>query len=232
MARIIAAAVEREWGEGLVTSWNRAGWFDLPTTMGDDIAGLIGAAPGEVVVTDSTGVNLFKALAVALDLRPDRRVVVMEGSNFPTDNYVVQGSWRRLGRGHQIRFAEKDDIEAAIDGDVAAVALTHVHYKSSHVLDMAGLTAAAHEAGALAIWDLCHSGRRGRGGSGRQAGADLAVGCTYKYLNGGPGSPAFLFLAARHQARARRDPSAAGGAMPRPSPSSATFGRPMASSAC
>jgi kynureninase len=199
----VAQAVEREWGEGLVTSWNRAGWFDLPATMGDAIAGLIGAAPGEVVMTDSTGVNLFKALAAALDLRPDRRVVVMEGSNFPTDNYVAQGLTDWLGRGHSLRFAEKDGLEAAIDNDVAAVALTHVHYKSSHVLDLAGLTAAAHQAGALSVWDLCHSVGVVEVDLGGVE-ADFAIGCTYKYLNGGPGSPAFLYIAERHQQRARQ----------------------------
>jgi kynureninase len=199
----VARAVEAEWGQGLVTSWNSAGWFELPATLGARIAGLIGAAPDEVVVTDSTGVNLYKAAAAALALRPERRVIVMEGSNFPTNNYVVQGLAAQLERGHEIRFAEKDALEAAIDDEVAAVVLTQVHYKHAHILDMAAITARAHAAGALAVWDLCHS-------AGvlpvelAAAGADFAVGCTYKYLNGGPGSPAFLYAARRHHAHMRQ----------------------------
>jgi kynureninase len=199
----VARAVESQWGQGLVTSWNSAGWFDLPGALGGRIAGLIGAAPDEVVMTDSTGVNLFKATAAALALRPGRRVIVMEGSNFPTNNYVVQGLAAHLERGHEIRFAEKDAIAAAIDEDVAAVVLTQVHYKHAHILDMAAITERAHGAGALAVWDLCHS-------AGvlpvdlTAAGADFAVGCTYKYLNGGPGSPAFLHAAVRHHAAMRQ----------------------------
>jgi kynureninase len=197
----IAQAVEREWGEGLVTSWNRAGWFDSPARMGDQIAGLIGARAGEVLMADATGINEFKMVAAALALRPERRVVVMEGSNFPTDNYVVQGLLAWLDRGYSIRFAERAEIEAAIDEDVAAVALTHVHYKHAHVLDMKAITAKAHAAGAVTVWDLCHSAGVvpvDLDGSS----ADFAVGCTYKYLNGGPGSPAFLYVAERHQSDA------------------------------
>lgn len=199
----VARAVRDEWGKGLVTSWNAAGWFDSPSKMGDQIAGLIGADAGEVLMTDGTGLNLFKTVAAALSLRDGRRVVVMEGSNFPTDNYTVQGLTAWLGRGHEIRFAEKNEIEAAIDDNVAVVALTHVHYRYSHVLDMARITAKAHAVGALTVWDLCHS-------AGvipvelNNCRADFAVGCTYKYLNGGPGSPAFLFAARRHHADARQ----------------------------
>lgn len=192
-------AARVEWSCDLITSWNRNGWFQQPYRIGDAIAGLIGAGPSEVVMTDGVSLNLFRMVAAALTMRPDRRVIVMEGSNFPTDNYVVQGLIETLGRGHEIRFAEKDEIAAAIDSDVAAIVLTHVHYKTGHILDMAGLTAKTHAVGAVAVWDLCHS-----------AGAipvdlngcnvDFAVGCTYKYLNGGPGSPGFQFAAARHQA--------------------------------
>lgn len=194
----VAQAARDEWGNGLVTSWNAAGWFDLPSSMGDRIAGLIGADIGEVLMTDGTGLNLFKTVAAALSLRAGRRIIVMEGSNFPTDNYMIQGLTAWLDRGYEIRFAEKDEIESAIDDDVAVVALTHVHYRYSHVLDMARITAKAHAAGALTVWDLCHS-------AGvipvalNHCRADFAVGCTYKYLNGGPGSPAFLFAARRHQ---------------------------------
>lgn len=200
LARVAQAAHE-EWSQGLITSWNKAGWFALPYRLGDRVAGLIGAAPGEVVVTDGTSLNLFRVVSAALALRPDRRVIVMEGSNFPTNNYMVQGLARSLGEGHQIRFAEKDAIAAAIDDDVAAVVLTHAHYKSAHVLDMAGITAKAHQHGALAIWDLCHSAGAMEVDLNGCA-ADFAVGCTYKYLNGGPGGPAFLFVATRHQDQA------------------------------
>lgn len=197
----VAQSAREEWANGLITSWNTAGWFALPYRLGDRLAGLIGAAPGEVVVTDGTGINLFRVVSAALALRPDRRVIVMEGSNFPTNNYIVQGLIQSLGKGHQIRFAEKDALDAAIDDDVAAVVLTQAHYKTAQVLDMAGVTARAHAHGALAIWDLCHSaGALPVDLNGCKA--DFAVGCTYKYLNGGPGSPAFLFVASRHQGAA------------------------------
>ncbi|MGL4543164.1 MAG: kynureninase, partial [Polymorphobacter sp.] len=142
-AAAVADAVAEQWGRGLVTSWNKAGWFDLPYVLGDRIAGLIGAAPGEVVMADSTGINLFKMVAAAAALNPGRRVIVMEGSNFPTNNYVVQGLARWLGQGHEIRFAEADTLADAITDDVAVVALTHIHYRTAHILDMAGLTARA-----------------------------------------------------------------------------------------
>jgi len=190
--------VEQEWAEGLIRSWNEAGWFALPRRLGSKIAGLIGAQSAEVVVTDSTGIDLYKTLAAALQHRPERRIIVMEGSNFPTDNYVVQGLVGQLGNNYEIRFAEADELAAAIDDTVAAICLTHVHYKSGRILDMAALTKAAHEAGAMAVWDLCHSaGAMPVDLNGCQA--DFAVGCTYKYLNGGPGSPAFIFVAERHQ---------------------------------
>lgn len=197
----VAQTAQEEWANGLITSWNKAGWFALPYRLGDRVARLIGANPGEVVLTDGTSLNLFRVVSAALALRPDRRVIVMEGSNFPTNNYMVQGLSESLGRGHQIRFAEKDDIVAAIDNDVAAVVLTHAHYKTAHVLDMAGITAKAHARGALAIWDLCHSAGAVPVNL-NSCNADFAVGCTYKYLNGGPGGPAFLFVASRHQGAA------------------------------
>jgi kynureninase len=195
--------LDREWGEGLVSSWNAAGWFDLPVNLGNRIAPLVGAAAGEVVVTDSTGIDLYKVVHAALAMRPDRRVIVMEGSNFPTDNYMIQGLIAALGRGHTIRFLEYPDLDRALDGSVAAVCVNHVHYRTGRIHDMAAVTRRAHEAGALAVWDLCHS-------AGvlpvdlEAALADFAVGCTYKYLNGGPGSPAFLFVARRHHGEARQ----------------------------
>lgn len=197
----VAKAAGEEWSHDLITSWNKAGWFHLPYRLGDLIAGLVGAAPGEVVMTDGTSINLFRLVAAALAMRPERRVIVMEGSNFPTDNYVVQGLIRMLGQGHQIRFAEKDEVAGAITDDVAAVVLTQVHYRTSHVLDMGQITRAAHDVGALTVWDLSHStGAIPVDLNGCEA--DFAVGCTYKYLNGGPGSPAFQFVASRHQGAA------------------------------
>lgn len=196
-----ARVIEREWGGDLIRSWNSAGWFDLPVTLGDKLAPLIGACDGEVVVTDSTSVNLFKLLWAVSEMRPGRRKIILEGSNFPTDNYVAQGI--AAARGLEVVLRERDEIIDAIDADTVAICITHVHYKTGHINDMAALTARAQANGALAIWDLCHS-----------AGAmpvdlngcnvDFAVGCTYKYLNGGPGSPAFLFVAKRHLADARQ----------------------------
>ncbi|WP_339861234.1 kynureninase [Paremcibacter congregatus] len=193
--------VEREWGQDLITSWNKNGWFHLTEKLGNKIASLIGAAPGEVLACDATGLNLYKLLSMALDLREGRKVIVMEGSNFPTDNYMTQGLIKQRGQGHEIRFAEIDQIMDAITEDVAVVSLTQVHYKTGHLLDMKAITEKAHAVGALVIWDLCHS-----------AGAlpidlnkcdvDFAVGCGYKYLNGGPGAPAFIFVAKRHQGTA------------------------------
>ncbi len=200
LARAIEV-VEQEWGTGLIKSWNEADWFQLPQKLGDKVAKIIGADEGEVVVTDSTGINLYKVLAAALTQRPDRKVIVMNGSNFPTDNYMAQGLVEQLGDGYEIRFIEQDNVMAAIDDDVAAVCLTHVHYKTGSIFDMAAITAKAHSVGALTIWDLCHS-------AGaldvqlNECNVDFAVGCTYKYLNGGPGSPAFIFSAKRHHGKA------------------------------
>jgi kynureninase len=192
--------VETEWATGLIGSMNSAGWFELPSTLGRKVASLVGAKPNEVVITDSTGINLYKVLAAALQIQPERRVIVMQGSNFPTDNYMVEGLLTQLGDGYEIRYAEADQIMAAIDDDVAAICMTHVHYKTSHILDMAAITDRAHAVGAAAIWDLCHS-------AGampvdlNQCNVDFAVACTYKYLNGGPGSPAMLFAAERHHGK-------------------------------
>ncbi|MFM2043111.1 MAG: kynureninase [Pseudomonadota bacterium] len=194
----IARTVTQEWGHDLIRSWNSAGWIDLPARIGGRIAGLIGAAADEVVVADSTSVNLFKLAAAALKLRPGRRVILSEPGNFPTDLYILQGLRDLLGDGVELRLVPADGLADALDDRVALLLLTHVHYKTGRVHDMAGLTAAAHRAGALTLWDLSHSAgaldvRLG------EAGADLAVGCGYKYLNGGPGAPAFLYVARRHQ---------------------------------
>ena len=191
----IAEVVKREWGEGLVTSWNSAGWIDLPARIGRKIAPLIGARPEEVIACDSVSVNLFKLVSAALAMRPGRKVVLSEPGNFPTDLYMIDGLVQQ-GLA-EARLVERDGIEAALDGDVGVLVLTHVHYKTGAMFDMARLTAAAHEAGALVLWDLSHSVGAVHVDL-EEAGADFAVGCGYKYLNGGPGAPAFAYAAFRH----------------------------------
>jgi kynureninase len=199
--------VAREWGHDLIRSWNDAGWFALPKRLGDRLAPLIGAGAGEVVVTDTTSLNLFKALAAALaiqqDAAPARKVIVTERSNFPTDIYMADGLARWLDRGYAVRLVDApDELDAAIDADCAVLMLTHVNYRTGRQHDMAALTALAHARGALAVWDLAHS-------AGavpldlHAADADFAVGCTYKYLNGGPGAPAFIWVPEKHQAAFR-----------------------------
>jgi kynureninase len=198
--------VEQEWGHDLIRSWNQAGWFDLPSRLGDLLAPLIGAAADEIVVTDTTSLNLFKVLAGALQRQASapasaaRRIIVSERSNFPTDLYMAEGLARWLDRGYQLRLVDSpDELAAAIDTDTAIVMLTHVNYRSGRLLDMAAINQLAHAQGALTVWDLAHSaGALPIDLSGDDA--DYAVGCTYKYLNGGPGAPAFIWVAPRHQA--------------------------------
>ena len=193
----LQAVVEVEWGHDLIGSWNGHDWFNAPRRIGDKIAGVIGAGPGEVMVADSTSVNLFKALAAALQARPGRSVILSEPGNFPTDLYVAQGVARLLPD-RRVMTVPVDELAAEIDADTAVVMLTHVHYKTGRRLDMARLTAAAHAKGALVIWDLSHSvGAIEVDLSG--CGADAAVGCGYKYLNGGPGAPAFIYVPRRLQ---------------------------------
>ena len=196
----VARVVEQEWGGDLITSWNRHGWIDTPHRIGDKIARLIGAEPGEVVVAESTSINLFKVLAVALKMRPGRRVIVSEAKNFPTDLYMAEGLADLLEQGHRLKLVGADELPGALADDVAVLMLTHVNFRNGAMLDMAALTQAAHAAGALAIWDLAHSaGAVPVDLNG--ATADFAIGCGYKYLNGGPGAPAFVYAAARHQRR-------------------------------
>jgi kynureninase len=189
--------VEQEWGVGLIRSWNSAGWFEAAGRVGAKIAPLIGASPSEVIACDSTSVNLFKLIAAALQMRPGRKVVLSEPGNFPTDLYMIAGL-EAQGLATR-RLAERERLVEVLDGDVALLMLTHVHYKTGAMHDMVALTRAAHEAGALVLWDLSHStGALPVDLNG--AGADFAVGCGYKYLCGGPGAPAFAFVAERHQA--------------------------------
>jgi kynureninase len=192
----------QEWGEGLIRSWNIAGWMALPQRIGDKIARLVGAAPSELVVADSTSVNLFKVLSAALSIAhadaPARRVILSERSNFPTDLYIAQALARE--RGYELVLVEADELPARLDAGTAVLMLTHVNYRSGRMHDMAALTRAAHAAGALTVWDLAHS-------AGavpvdlHAAGADFAIGCGYKYLNGGPGAPAFVWAHPRHADR-------------------------------
>ncbi len=206
----IADVVTREWGTDLIRSWNTAGWVDLPQRIGDKIARLIGAGPGQVVAADSTSLNLYKVLNVALDLADaaaadggaTRRVVVSERSNFPTDLYIAQSIVSR--RGMELRLIDSPaDIPGALTDEVAVLMLTEVNYRTGERHDMAGLTAAAHAAGVLTIWDLAHS-------AGAVpvdllgADADFAIGCGYKYLNGGPGAPAFVWVHPRYAGRFRQ----------------------------
>lgn len=188
----VAQVATSEWAEGLIRSWNAAGWFDLPMRVGDRIAPLVGAGPGEVAVGDSTSVNLFKGLAAALHLRPGRRTILAEGDNFPTDVYMASGLAALTGA--TVRHLEPGDpVEAALGPDVAVLLLSHVDYRSCAMRDMAAVNAAARAAGALVLWDLSHStGAVPVDLTG--AGSDMAVGCTYKYLNGGPGAPAFMWV--------------------------------------
>ncbi len=191
----LAAVIAGEWGDGLIRSWNDAGWIDLPLTIGDRLAPLLGSGPGTTIACDSVTVNLFKLAGAALAMRPGRRVIVVESDDFPTDRHVIEGLAQLAGA--EVRAVPRGEATAALTPDVALLALTHVHYASGHVHDMAALSAAACAAGALSLWDLSHS-------AGALAlaldadGADFAIGCGYKYLNGGPGAPGFAWVAPRH----------------------------------
>jgi kynureninase len=198
----VQQVVKQEWGTGLIRSWNSAGWMDLPQRIGDKIARLVGVGAGELVVADSTSVNLFKVLSAALSIAqadaPQRKVILSERSNFPTDLYIAEALARE--RGFELRLADADELPRLLNDDTAVLMLTHVNYRTGRMHDMATLSAAAHAAGALTLWDLAHSA-----GAVPVAlvndGADFAVGCGYKYLNGGPGAPAFVWAHPRHVER-------------------------------
>jgi kynureninase len=190
----IRRVVDDEWGEGLIRSWNEAGWVDLPNRVAGRVAVLVGADPDELAVTDSTSVDLFKTLVAARQLRPDRHVLLTDDANFPTDVYVAGGVADLVDL--EVRVVPSTQVAAHLDDDTAVVALTHVDYRTGRLHDAPGLTAAAHAAGAVVVWDLAHSA--GAVDVDLHAwDADLAVGCTYKYLNGGPGSPGYLYVARR-----------------------------------
>lgn len=193
----VAQSVTDEWGQMLIGGWNKAGWMDQPARLGDRIARLIGAKAGTVVLGDTLSIKVYQALASALDLAPGRRVILSDSGNFPTDLYMAEGLIRSLGRGYELRVVDPEAVAAAIDESVAATMLTEVDYRTGRKHDMAALTALAHDKGALSIWDLAHSaGALPVDLAGTKA--DFAVGCTYKYLNSGPGGPAFIYVAPRH----------------------------------
>ncbi|MFD0773613.1 kynureninase [Streptomonospora algeriensis] len=201
----IARTVEHEWGERLIASWNDAGWWDKPRTLGAKLAPLVGAAPQEVVVGDGTSANLFKVLVAALRLNPERHVVLGEKGNFSTDLYITEGVAEIMGAvERRVEVDNRAALAGALAaGDVAVLLLSHVDYRTGALRDMAGITRLAHANGALVVWDLCHSvGALPIELADR--GVDFAVGCTYKYLNAGPGAPAFVFAAQRHHAAARQ----------------------------
>ena len=192
MARV-KAAVEQEWGETLIKSWNEHGWFHLAQTIGARLERLTGAEPGSVIVGDTISVNLFKILTCAVGQWRKRKVILSDSGNFPSDIYVAQGLTQFMADGHEVRVVDPEDVAASITPDVAVVMITEVDYRTARRHDMKVITKLAHDAGALMIWDLAHS-------AGavpvdlKGCGADFAVGCTYKYLNGGPGAPAFLYV--------------------------------------
>ncbi len=198
----VAEAVTAEWGQGLIRSWNSAGWFELPQRLGNKIARLIGAAPGEVVATDSTSINLYKVLSAALHIAaqdaPTRKVIVSERSNFPTDLYIAEALCRE--RGFRLQLVEPEEINTALTSEVAVLMLTHVNYRTGAMHDMAAVTAAAHAAGVLTVWDLAHSAGAVPVNL-NAAQADFSIGCGYKYLNGGPGAPAFVWVNPKHADR-------------------------------
>jgi len=193
----VAHMIGAEWGKELIRGWNSAGWMTMPRRVGDRVGALIGAPPGTVVMGDTLSIKVYQALAAAIALNPGRRVILSDNGNFPSDLYMAQGLIRTLGGALELKVLDPEAVEGAIDESVAVLMLTEVDYRTGRLHDMAALTGKAHDAGALTVWDLAHS-------AGAlpvdvvAAGADFAVGCTYKYLNGGPGAPAFIYVAPRH----------------------------------
>ena len=184
--------ISDEWGQQLIRAWNNAGWMDLPRVVGDRIAGLIGAPAGSVATGDTLSIKVYQALDAALKMRPDRRIILSDAGNFPTDLYMAQGLIGTKDKGYELRTPAPEDVTAHINDEVAVVMLTHVDYRSGRMHDMKAVTEAAHAAGAVVVWDLAHSaGALELDLLGSNA--EFAVGCTYKYLNGGPGAPAFIY---------------------------------------
>ncbi len=198
----VAHTVQAEWGEMLITGWNKAGWMDKPMSVGNRIARLIGAEVDSVAMGDTLSIKVYQALASALQMNPARKVILSDSGNFPSDLYMAQGLCATLGADYALKIVAPEEVMDAIDDTIAVTMITEVDYRTGRKHDMAAITARAHHHGALTIWDLAHS-------AGAfpvelaKAGADFACGCTYKYLNSGPGGPAFIYVAPRHQAHAR-----------------------------
>mgnify|MGYP000445197713 CR=1 FL=1 len=193
----VADMMTQEWGKLLITGWNKAGWMGQPSQLGDRIGRLIGAEPGHVILGDTLSIKVYQALAAALDMVPDRRVVLTDNGNFPSDMYMAEGLLRMRDKGYELRVVNPEDVADALNEDIAALMLTEVDYRTGRLHNMAELTTKAHAVGAVTVWDLAHTaGATPVDLAG--AGADFAVGCTYKYLNGGPGAPAFIYVAPRH----------------------------------
>jgi kynureninase len=190
--------VAQQWGKGLITSWNQHDWISLPSRVGNKIAKLIGANENQVVCCDSISVNIFKLLSGALAMQPTRFVIATTLDNFPTDIYMAQGLIKQLGGEYEIRYLDEENIVSQLTDDIAVLMLTEVNFRTGRKLDMHTITAAAHEKGILTLWDLAHSAGAFEVNLDKCA-VDFAVGCTYKYLNGGPGAPAFIYVAQRHQ---------------------------------
>ncbi|MFS8179996.1 kynureninase [Pseudovibrio denitrificans] len=199
VSSVLTNAVEEQWGKSLIKGWNCHNWIDLPSRVGNRIAKLVGAEEGTLICTDSTSLNVFKVLATAMKLRPGRKVILSDTGNFPTDLYMAQGLKELTGGDIELRLVAPEEVETALDETIAVMMLTEVDYRTGRKHDMKVLTEKAHSVGALAMWDLCHS-------AGafpvhlKEANVDFAVGCSYKYLNGGPGAPAFVYVAPKHQA--------------------------------
>jgi kynureninase len=193
----VAETITAEWGKQLIKGWNDAGWMAAPARVGDRIARLVGAEPGSIVLGDTLSIKVFQALAAAIKLNPERRVILSDTGNFPSDLYMAEGLISLLPEGYELRTVAPEDVASSLTNDIAVLMLTEVDYRSGRLHDMAALTAAAHANGIVTVWDLAHS-------AGAievrlsDANADFAVGCTYKYLNGGPGAPAFIYVAPRH----------------------------------
>lgn len=203
----VAQAVTGQWGAHLIKGWNIDGWMAQPSRVGDRVGRLIGAQPGSVVMGDTLSIKVYQALSAALQMRPERRVILSDSGNFPTDLYMAEGLIRHLGHGHMLRVVAPEDVATAISDDVAAVMLTQVDYRTGRLHDMGAITKAAQAAGAVMIWDLAHSAGAvpvDLAGTG----AEFAVGCSYKYLNGGPGAPAFIYV--RPDIADQIDPALAG----------------------
>ncbi|MGX1171196.1 kynureninase [Bradyrhizobium sp. USDA 372] len=202
VAERVNRVITEEWGNELIRAWNTAGWYVQPRHVGDRIARLIGAEAGSVMVGDTLSLKVYQALAAALDMTPSRKIVLSDTGNFPTDLYMAEGLIATLGRGHQLRLVAPEEIEGALSDEIAVLYITEVDYRTGRRHDMAKLTARAHALGIVTVWDLAHSAGAlpvDLAGSG----ADFAAGCTYKYLNAGPGAPAFLYVAPRHADSAR-----------------------------